>query len=492
MTEYGGFRGEDQEFREPGFGETIGHLLNHPRLTPDQEYIIFSVGQGDFTDDAGSPIFLARNEIPVRDARIHPLFPTFLAGFSDDDRQRSQELLSVSGTLSEYLLLHYQQRVLKLAQEYKNKGVGQAELFQEGNIGLSRAIEKYDHEKISPHTGEPVRFSTFSTMVIRNSMADAVRRRWRGSGLPQHIAVANKIYRTVLDNLELRFNRQPTSDEIREEFRLMDTVSPKIVEFLLSGNSSPELTVSLNRKILLGDDGDEVELVDLLPSADNTEEAALTNIAETGLLSDLLLMIPEQYQKYAEILITHYGLGGQKKMSLRQQALLQGVTPETMRQREWKVIEAIRQALKAQQQGEQFEHLDHDFTFKSHFRDPDRVERRTKRVALLLKQGYTRKEISLLTGENEGAVGYAAQILYKRGEIPRPETSQVRHEREIKLANELIAKGKTPVEVAMKINKSVSTVKTNIRRAKQLLKQNPEAFESISTQTHASQRPNEE
>jgi len=221
----------------------FSHLLNHPLLTRSQEFMIFSIGQNDALHPAGTQQRLSRDTISTKDLRNHPLFPSFIEEFSPENKARSVELLGISGTLSEYIILHNQKRVQKIAREFRGKGLSDEDLFQEGNIGLARAITKFDPERESAHTDEPVAFSTFSTKVIRNSLNDAIRRRWKTDGLPLHLYHAVRIYSGIIESLRSQSEKEPTKDQVRRALVATDTLAP------LDNRTSYRRTINLSTSI---------------------------------------------------------------------------------------------------------------------------------------------------------------------------------------------------------------------------------------------------
>jgi RNA polymerase primary sigma factor len=249
---------------------------------------------------------------------------------NEDDKDHLSVVIEHGEASRTHLIKANTRLVVSIAKRYLGQGVPFLDLIQEGNLGLIKAVEKFDY-----HRGH--RFSTYATWWIRQAITRALADQGRVIRLPVHLSDRiRKVYQ-VAQQLEQDWGRQPTPEEIAVQLSL----PPQKVQWMLKVSQRP---LSLEKPV--GEEEDS-ELGSFIPDdeAPTPSESTYQNMLQQKLEDILTTLTPRE----ARILRLRFGLHDGRSYTLEEVGRKFGLTRERIRQIEHEALDRLRHPSRSRQ-----------------------------------------------------------------------------------------------------------------------------------------------
>ncbi len=219
--------------------------------------------------------------------------------------------------------------VVSIARRFNYGRMALADLIQEGNLGLLKAVERYDYKR-------GFRFSTYASWWIRHAISRALADKGREVRLPVHMIDAQHRLTKARRQLTSKLGRQPTTEEIAEATNMPADKVEKMRTWLL------EVSVSIDKPV--GDDEGRV-LGEILEDPDREPASPTQELEWAALTTEVREVLRELRPIEADILCQRFGLGTEQELTLKEIGDKYNLSRERIRQLQEQALEKMRRAL---------------------------------------------------------------------------------------------------------------------------------------------------
>ena len=282
------------------------------------------------TDEEGGTPLLLDDDVLTKDLTINDPVRMYLKEIGqikllsmEEELELSDRILAGDEEAKRILAEANLRLVVSIAKRYVGRGMLFLDLIQEGNIGLMKAVDKFD-------VGKGFKFSTYATWWIRQAITRAIADQARTIRVPVHmVETINKLAR-IQRQLTLELNREPTEEELAEK---MHTSVDKIREIYKISQEPVSLETPIGEE-------EDSHLGDFIKDERNVSpEEYATNEMLKDEISKVLLTLTEREEKVIRL---RFGLEDGKSRTLEEVGQLFGVTRERIRQIEAKALRKLR------------------------------------------------------------------------------------------------------------------------------------------------------
>ena len=247
-------------------------------------------------------------------------------------REELERRVAQGQVAREHLIRANTRLVVSVAKRYVGRGVPLPDLIQEGNLGLMKAVEKFDHRR-------GFRFSTYATWWIRQTVSRAIADQGRTIRVPVHMLDRIRILYRHRQELEQRLGRAPTAEELAQAMQ----IPVEKVQWMLQVSWHP---LSLESPMYEQDEDD----AELRAFVEDKQTPAPAQLAYQRILQERVHQVLETLPpREAQVIRLRYGIDGKPALTLEEIAQKFGLTRERIRQIENKALRRLRHPSRTRQ-----------------------------------------------------------------------------------------------------------------------------------------------
>lgn len=301
---------EEPQEEEPRDEDLKKESVEHPETNHHEEHAKI---EGDFVDST---------QMYLREIGFSPLLT------ADEEKHYGRLALKGDPKARKRMIESNLRLVVKIARRYYNRGMEFSDLIEEGNLGLLRAVEKFDPER-------GFRFSTYATWWIRQTIERAIMNQTRTIRLPIHVLRELNTYLHAAKDIMKTQNHEPSYHEIAEALN-------KSIDDVKNMMELNEHMVSLDMQISTDGNGGK-PLVDAL--ADKNATDPVDTLVSEHVHQSLEKCLNELNEKQREVLCRRFGIGGYERQTLEEVGKAVGLTRERVRQIQMSALKTLREIL---------------------------------------------------------------------------------------------------------------------------------------------------